>query len=85
LVCGNHQGQRSSTPRKQAGHKTASDKQKSHQKCLAKQEPSTQDKPAVRFPAQSDSHGPLRLLGNMSACCAALHAICSSQSKPELK
>jgi hypothetical protein len=36
LVCGNHQGQRSSEPRKQAGHKTASDKQKSHQKCLAK-------------------------------------------------
>jgi hypothetical protein len=38
------EGQRSSAPRQQAGHKTASDKNKSHQKCLAKQEPSTQDK-----------------------------------------
>jgi hypothetical protein len=26
LVCGNHQGQRPYAPRKQAGHKTASDK-----------------------------------------------------------
>jgi hypothetical protein len=51
------EGQRPSDPRKQAPlmvckqttagqreHKTASDKHKSHQKCLAKQEPSTQDK-----------------------------------------
>jgi hypothetical protein len=36
LVCGNHQGQRPSEPRKQTGHKTASDNHKSHQKCLAK-------------------------------------------------
>jgi hypothetical protein len=42
------EGQRSSDPLKQAGHKTASDKHKSHQKCLAKQEPSTQDKAAVQ-------------------------------------
>jgi hypothetical protein len=40
---------------------------------------------AVRFPAQSDSHGPLRLLGTMSACCAAFHAIRSSQSEHSQK
>jgi len=39
----------------------------------------------VRFPAQSDSHDPLRLLGTMSACCAAFHAIRSSQSEPQPK
>ena len=44
LVCGNHQGQQPCALRKQAGHTTASDK-RSYQlkKCLAMQEPSTQD------------------------------------------
>jgi hypothetical protein len=32
----------------QREHKTASDKNKSHQKCLAKQEPSTQDNVCIR-------------------------------------
>jgi hypothetical protein len=32
----------------QREHKTASDKNKSHQKCLAKQEPSTQNKVSFR-------------------------------------
>ena len=40
---GNHQGQRSLAPRKQAGHKTASDKWPITSKSLALQEPSTQD------------------------------------------
>lgn len=44
LVSGNHQGQQPGALRKQAGHTTASDK-RSYQlkKCLAMQEPSTQD------------------------------------------
>jgi hypothetical protein len=44
LVSGNHQGQQPSALRKQAGHTTASDR-RSYQlkKCLAMQEPSTQD------------------------------------------
>jgi hypothetical protein len=43
-VSGNHQGQQPSALRKQAGHTTASDR-RSYQlkKCLAMQEPSTQD------------------------------------------
>ncbi len=44
LVSGNHQGQQPYALRKQAGHTTASDRH-SYQlkKCLAMQEPSTQD------------------------------------------
>ena len=44
LVNGNHQGQQPCALRKQAGHTTASDR-RSYQlkKCLAMQEPSTQD------------------------------------------
>ena len=49
LVSGNHQGQQPRALRKQAGHTTASDK-RSYQlkKCLAMQEPSTQDVRAER-------------------------------------
>lgn len=41
---GTHHGQRSQTPREQAGHKTASDKTPITSKVLAFQEPSAQDK-----------------------------------------
>jgi len=48
-VSGNHQGQQPCALRKQAGHTTASDK-RSYQlkKCLAMQEPSTQDVHSMR-------------------------------------
>jgi hypothetical protein len=48
-IRGTHQGQRSDAPRKQAGHKTASDQEPLTKKRLALQEPSTQDNAAIPF------------------------------------